>query len=581
MIAITRCAASMDAQPQTDGRASLIDDQLHVLAEEQAALRRVATLVARGVPPEELFAAVTQEFARLLDVQLAGIARYETTDTLTVLATWAAEGEHPLSKGTWPLDEGGLAATVKSTGRPVRIDSYRDVPGRIAALVREESDIGSSVACPIIVEGRLWGAVFVHSKQLHQPLPPDTESRLTGFTELVGTAIANAESRSELARLAEEQAALRRVATLVARGVPPEELFAAVTAEFGQLLRVHLAGLARYEGNDTLTVLATWANEGDHPLVPGPWPLEGGDVATAVRETGRPVRIDDYREVAGRIAAYVREERGIVASVGSPIAVEGRLWGVAFVHSKQIQQPLPPDTESRLRGFTELLATAISNAESRAQLTASRARIAAAADETRRRIERDLHDGTQQRLVSLGLELRAAQATVPPQLGELDEALSRVATGLASVFEELREISHGIHPAILSDGGLERALRALRRRSAVPVELDVHADRPLPEPVEVALYYVVSEALANAAKHSQASVVNVGLDTRDAILRLAIGDDGIGGADLRNGSGLLGLSDRVEALGGTLQLSSPAGYGTTLLIEVPLEDSSRPLSYGQ
>jgi signal transduction histidine kinase len=254
---------------------------------------------------------------------------------------------------------------------------------------------------------------------------------------------------------------------------------------------------------------------------------------------------------------------------------------VLFVHSKQNHQPLPPGTESRLTGFTELVATAIANAESRAQLTASRARIAAAADETRRRIERDLHDGTQQRLVSLGLELRAAQASVPPQLGDLEEALSRVATGLASVFEELREISHGIHPAILSDGGLERALRALRRRSAVPVELDVHADRPLPEPVEVAMYYVVSEALANAAKHSQASVVNVGLDTRDAVLRLAIGDDGIGGADLRRGSGLLGLSDRVEALGGTLQLSSPAGYGTTLLIEVPLEGQGRPLAYGQ
>jgi signal transduction histidine kinase len=177
------------------------------------------------------------------------------------------------------------------------------------------------------------------------------------------------------------------------------------------------------------------------------------------------------------------------------------------------------------------------------------------------------------------LELRAAQATVPPQLDELEEALSRVATGLTSVFEELREISHGIHPAILSDGGLERALRALRRRSAVPVELDVHAERRLPEPVEVAMYYVVSEALANAAKHAQATVVKVELDTRDAILRLAIGDDGIGGADLRRGSGLLGLSDRVEALGGTLELSSPAGNGTTLLIEVPLQDHGHPLPF--
>jgi signal transduction histidine kinase len=214
---------------------------------------------------------------------------------------------------------------------------------------------------------------------------------------------------------------------------------------------------------------------------------------------------------------------------------------------------------------------AIANAESRAELMASRARIVAAADETRRRIERDLHDGIQQRLVSLGLELRAAQATVPAQLDELEGVLSRAAEGLTSVLDELREISHGLHPAILSEGGLEPALRALRRRSAIPVELDLHPKRPLPGRVEVAAYYVVSEALTNAAKHAHASVVNVELDTRDAILQLAIRDDGIGGADPDQGSGLVGLSDRIEALGGTLQVTSPAGNGTTLLIEVPLE----------
>ena len=205
---------------------------------------------------------------------------------------------------------------------------------------------------------------------------------------------------------------------------------------------------------------------------------------------------------------------------------------------------------------------------------ASRARIVVAADETRRRIERDLHDGIQQRLVSLGLQLRTAQATVPPQLGELEGALARVAEELASVFDELREISHGIHPAILSEGGLDPALRALRRRSAVPVELDLHVERRLPAPVEVAAYYVVSEGLTNAAKHAHASVVNVALDARDAVLRLVIRDDGIGGADPGQGSGLVGLRDRIEALGGTLQVTSPAGKGTTLLIEVPLDDQN-------
>jgi len=294
--------------------------------------------------------------------------------------------------------------------------------------------------------------------------------------------------------------------------------------------------------------------------------------------TGGPVRIDDYHGVPGRIAAFVREELEIGSSVGSPIVVAGRLWGALFLHAKQSHQPFPGDTESRLTGFTELVATAIANAESRAELMASRARIVAAADETRRRIERDLHDGTQQRLVSLGLELRAAQATVPPQLGELQGGLSRVVEELASVFDELREISRGIHPAILSEGGLQPALRSLRRRAAVPVELHLHAERRLPEPVEVAMYYVVSEGLTNAAKHAHASVVNVELDIHDATLRLAIRDDGIGGADLGQGSGLLGLSDRIEALGGTFEVTSPAGKGTTLLIEVPLEGQSSAVS---
>jgi signal transduction histidine kinase len=331
-----------------------------------------------------------------------------------------------------------------------------------------------------------------------------------------------------------------------------------------------------------VTVVATWAAEGEHggahPLVPGPWPLEGGDLASTISRTGRPVRIDDYHGVPGRIAAFVREELGIGSSVGSPILVEGRLWGALFVHAKQTARPLPLDTESRLTGFTELVAAAIANAESRAALAASRARMVAAADETRRRIERDLHDGIQQRLVALGLELRAAQEMVPPQLAELEGLLARIGQGLAIVFDELRKISQGIHPAILSEGGLAPALRALCRRSAVPVELALHVERRLPPPVEVAAYYVVSEALTNAAKHAHASALSVELNTHQAILQLAIRDDGIGGADLSQGSGLAGLNDRVEALGGTLQVTSPAGNGTTLLIEVPLEGQRSAVS---
>jgi signal transduction histidine kinase len=328
--------------------------------------------------------------------------------------------------------------------------------------------------------------------------------------------------------------------------------------------------MARYASDDTVTVVATWAAKGEyHPLVPGPWPLEGGDLASTVAKTGRPVRIDDYRGVPGRIAAFVRDELGISSSVASPIVVEGRLWGTLFLHSKQTRQPLPRDTESRLVGFTELVATAIANAESRAALAASRARIVAAADESRRRIERDLHDGIQQQLVSLMLELRAAQAAEPSEAGELKAKLARTARDMAGVLEELREISHGIHPAILSKGGLGPALKALARRSTVPVELDLRAGRRLPGPVEVAAYYAVSEALTNAAKHAHASFVQVELDASEAMVQVAIRDDGVGGADPARGSGLVGLSDRIEALGGAMELASPAGGGTTLLIQIP------------
>jgi signal transduction histidine kinase len=238
---------------------------------------------------------------------------------------------------------------------------------------------------------------------------------------------------------------------------------------------------------------------------------------------------------------------------------------------------LPSDIEARLASFTELVATAIANAESRAALAASRARIVVAADEARRRIERDLHDGIQQRLVSLTLELRAAAAAAEevPQEDELTARLARrTAQGLTEMLEELREVARGIHPAMLSEGGLERALRVLARRSAVPVELHLRTAQRLPEPVEVAAYYAVSEALTNAAKHAHASVVHVELDTHDGIVQFAIRDDGIGGADPGRGSGLVGLGDRIEALGGTLRVSSPVGRGTTVSIEMPLDGQS-------
>jgi signal transduction histidine kinase len=237
----------------------------------------------------------------------------------------------------------------------------------------------------------------------------------------------------------------------------------------------------------------------------------------------------------------------------------------------QQQQPVSAGAEARMAQFTELVATAVANADSRAELTASRGRVVAAADETRRRIERDLHDGTQQRLVSLALELRAAEAEVPTELVEVRTQLAQTAEGLAGATAELQEISRGIHPAILSRGGLTPALRTLARRSSVPVELDSRIKGRLPDGVEVAAYYVVSEALTNAAKHAQASVVQIAVQAEDSTVELVVRDDGLGGADPRRGSGLIGLRDRVEALGGTIEITSNAGNGTSVLAKIPIE----------
>jgi signal transduction histidine kinase len=385
------------------------------------------------------------------------------------------------------------------------------------------------------------------------------------------------QDRGELARLADEQAALLRVATLVAQAAPPAELFAAVTHEVGLLLPVDATSMSRYEPDGTVTMVAGWSRTGETGPVFPRLELGGKNLSTLVSETGRPARIDDYADSSGALAAALRQT-GLRSGVGTPIIVEGRVWGVMIAASTS-EQPLPPDTEARLTHFTDLVATAIANAESRADLAASRARIVDTADDTRRRIERDLHDGAQQRLVSLALELRAAQATVPSELGELEGELSRVAEGLAGVLEELRETARGIHPAILAEGGLGPALKTLARRSPIPVELDVGGEARLPERVEVAAYYVVSEALTNAAKHANASVVHVDVEPKDGSVRLSIRDDGVGGADPRQGSGLIGLGDRVEALGGKIEITSPPGSGTALLVTLPIEvHSSQPES---
>jgi signal transduction histidine kinase len=335
-------------------------------------------------------------------------------------------------------------------------------------------------------------------------------------------------------------------------------------------LNVGSAAVLQYEPGSAATVVASYAEPDEASIPAGERvTLEGDNVSAMVLRSGRPARMDTFDGAAGPLAARLRA-LGMVSRVGAPIVVDERLWGVAIVGSSR-PEPLPPDTEERIAEFAELAATAIAASTARADLIASRARIVAAADDARRRIERDLHDGAQQRLVSLGLKLRMAEDSVPAGLDHLKEEMSEAVAGLNEIAQELQEISRGIHPAILSSGGLGPALKALGRRSTVPATLDIAIPRRLPDPVEITAYYVVAEALANAAKHAQASEVRVHAEATETTLRLRICDDGIGGVDPNKGSGLMGLKDRTEAIGGRLRMASIPGSGTSIDITIPLD----------
>jgi signal transduction histidine kinase len=552
--------------------------RLAELASEQAALRRVATLVAAQADADRIFSAVAEEAGRLLQADMGAVSKFGPEEGFTVLATWTEAGTEfafPVREQL-PIEEGSLTAGVLRSGRASRMDTYHNAVGTLAEL-RDRLGLGSMVGAPIMVGGRVWGMVSVSllsSRAKTETLPAGSEQRLADFTDLLATAISNAEARGELARLAEEQAALRRVATLVATGTASKELFNAVTIEMRSLLNAGVTSLLRYEADGTASVLAASSDPGAEVPLLSHLTLEGRSVAATVLSCGCTARIDEPEGTPGSVPA-VFHGLGMHSAAGAPIIVEGGLWGVILAHWRD-PQAVPPDTEGRIAQFTQLVATAISNAASRAQLAASRARIVATADETRRRIERDLHDGIQQRLVTLALQLRTAQDFVPPEHAGLLAAISHADDELISILDELREISRGVHPAILSQGGLRPALRSLARRASVPTAMDIGEFGRLSQPVEAAAYYIVSEALTNAAKHANATVVHVDLGIKDTTLHLSIDDDGDGGADPARGSGIIGLVDRVDALGGKLTLRSPLGRGTSLLIELPLEPGLPP-----
>ncbi len=530
------------------------------LADEQAALRRVATLSARGVPSSELFSAVGEEVGRLTGADLAAVIRYENDNAVTAAATWAAVGDGPFAVGgRWPLEEAGLAAAVASTQRAVRIDD----PGDESLLQRV--GIRSSIASPIVVEERPWGALIVHSTSA-EPLPPDTEERLEHFTDLAATAISMAQARTDVQRLADEQAALRRVATLVARESPPAEVFAAVTEEVGRRLQVEDTKLVHFEPDATATVMASWGQDDAATAVGTNWSLEGDSVTATVYRTSRPARVDDYAAAAGPLAAYLHSV-GVRSAVATPVMVGRELWG-AIIASSRKPEPLPASTESYIQQFTELVATAISNIQAHTDLAASRARIVAATDSERRRVVRDLHDGAQQSLVLTVVTLKQVRRALEDKAEDAPALVTEALDQAARATDELRELAHGILPAVLTHGGLRAAVQALASRMPMEVTNGVTVGR-LPAVVEATAYFVVAEALTNVAKHAQAEQAAVTASLEDGTLRVQVRDNGVGGAR-PEGSGLLGLGDRLAALDGRLWVGSPVDGGTVVAAEIPV-----------
>ena len=379
-------------------------------------------------------------------------------------------------------------------------------------------------------------------------------------------------SQDKLGQIVEEQTALRRVATLVARGLPPSEVLAAVAAELGRVLKAEHSQVVRFEPDNTAVALANWSDPHVPTIAPplgGHWKIERGTISGEVLNSGRPARVPGFGNPTSAIGKW-RREQGVRHAVGCPVKVEGRIWGAVIIFSLMTELE-PGATEERMLEFMELAGTAIANAQSRSDLLASRARVVAASDESRRRIERNLHDGAQQQLITLILKLRTAETSIAPCQQRLREQLSGSVSDLSNVTEDLQEISRGLVPLILTRGGLCPALKALARRSPIPIELNMNAVPRLPEPIETAIYYTVSEGLTNLAKHAQASGAQVDLTVEEETVRLLIRDDGVGGARLNGGSGLVGIKDRVEALGGRIDLSSPAGGGTALLVDIPTE----------
>jgi signal transduction histidine kinase len=506
-------------------------------------------------------------------VPLIDAARRGEASARSVAATEEGKRRVDALRSQFDSFTGAERATLTGREQSVDRDARRAVlaasvglAGSIVLIVLYGAYLTRAIAIPVRraagMAGRLAGGDFAVRM-------PETGMGEIGelehaFNRMGGSLEA---SRDELSRLADEQAALRRVATLVARAFSPTEVFETVTREVGLLSGADLARMERYESDGTVTGMAGWSRDHNVELAVGErFALQGVSIAALVQQTGRPMRVDSFAHATGPIAREA-QELGIQSSVGCPIVVGGRLWGVIAASSKD-EAPFPAGTESQISEFTELVATAIANAESRAELIASRARVVAAADEARRHVVRDLHDGAQQRLVHTVVTLKLAQRALDQDEGTAEALVGEALDQAQHANSELRELAHGILPSVLMRGGLRAGVDALVARLSLPVSVDVSVER-LPSGIEAGGYFVVAEALTNVVKHSHADNAEVKAWVEAGVLHLEVRDDGLGGAR-PDGEGLIGLGDRLAALDGQLRVESPPGGGTLISATLPL-----------
>jgi signal transduction histidine kinase len=441
---------------------------------------------------------------------------------------------------------------------------------------------GASAAILVVCSITVWNTAhnagpFVRESTTDSLLATQLFIAIAALTSLVlasvtaeRTRVAAALAQSERAQraLADEQAALRRVATLVAGGAPPSRVFERVTEEVARLLGMPGASVMRYDGERTATVVGGWSDDGKLSLpVSSTFDLDGDTVVAKVLRTGEPQRVERYADARGDLAETLQRS-GYHAAVAAPVTVGGGLWG-ALAAGTRSDEPLPEGLEQRLCDFADLVAQRLANADALEQLAASRARIVEVGDAERRRLERNLHDGAQQRLVSLALDLRMVGATLEKDPPAARRTLSSAQEQLAKGLEELRELARGIHPAVLTERGLGPALQGLFARAPLPVEITELPEERLAGPAEAAAYYVVAEAITNVAKYAHASYVTVSIRRSNGSATVVVTDDGVGGADPALGTGLRGLADRLEALDGRLEVDSPAERGTRIRAEIP------------